>query len=151
MTPSQTAYTIIKGFEGLRLHAYPDPGTGGKPYTIGYGSTMYQDGSKVQPDDHLNVHEATKILEWEVNNKAIIVDRLTSNTMLNQNQFDSLVSFAYNVGVGAFAKSTLLKKVRLTPNDPAIRAEFNKWNKAGGRVLAGLTARRKKEADLYFS
>ena len=66
-------------------------------------------------------------------------------------QFDALVSFAYNVGVGNFAKSTLLKKVNANPNDPTIRSEFEKWNKANGRVLKGLVTRRKEEADLYFT
>ena len=66
-------------------------------------------------------------------------------------QFDALVSFAYNVGTANFAKSTLLKKVNANPNDASIRAEFGKWNKSNGRVLKGLVTRRKEEADLYFT
>ena len=63
----------------------------------------------------------------------------------------ALVSFAYNLGQNALKNSTLLKKVNANPNDPAIRAEFNKWVNAGGKKLAGLVARRKAEADLYFT
>jgi len=70
---------------------------------------------------------------------------------VNQNQFDALTSFAYNVGIGGFKKSTLLKLVKANANNPLIRNEFAKWNKAGGKVLKGLTNRRKEEADLYFS
>jgi lysozyme len=61
------------------------------------------------------------------------------------------VSFAFNLGSGALSKSTLLKKVNANPNDASIGAEFLKWNKAGGKVLAGLTRRRKAESELYFS
>src|SRR5690606_23508894 len=70
---------------------------------------------------------------------------------INQNQFDALVSFAYNLGVNALKGSTLLKKVNANPSDPAIRAEFMKWVYAAGVKLKGLERRRKAEADLYFS
>ena len=74
---------------------------------------------------------------------------VTSN--LNQNQFNALVSFAYNVGTGNFSSSTLLKKVNRNPDDLTIKDEFLRWNKAGGKVLNGLTNRRNEEAILYFS
>jgi lysozyme len=70
---------------------------------------------------------------------------------VNQNQFNSLVSFAYNCGVTNFAKSTLLKKVNINADDPAIRYEFLKWNKAKGKIIVGLTRRRNEEARIYFS
>jgi lysozyme len=69
---------------------------------------------------------------------------------INQNQFDALISFSYNVGINALKSSTLLKKLNLNPNDPTIRYEFMRWNKAAGRVLRGLTKRREEEANLYF-
>lgn len=78
------------------------------------------------------------------------VDSVTVDTV-NQNQFNALVSFAYNLGIGNLRASTLLKKVNSNPNDPTIRAEFLKWDKAAGRILAGLTRRRKAEAEMYFS
>jgi lysozyme len=70
---------------------------------------------------------------------------------LNQNQFDSLVSFAYNCGVGNLKSSTLLRKVNVNPNNPTIKDEFLKWTKGGGRTLSGLVRRRTEEAQLYFS
>jgi lysozyme len=69
---------------------------------------------------------------------------------IDQSQLNALVSLAYNIGPANFQKSTLLKKVNFNHNDPSIRAEFLKWNKAGGQVLKGLTIRRTAEADLYF-
>jgi lysozyme len=78
------------------------------------------------------------------------VDSFTRD-YINQNQFDALVAFAYNVGTNALKNSTLLKKVNMNPNDPSIRAEFLKWNKASGKVLKGLTNRRVAEANLYES
>ena len=78
---------------------------------------------------------------------------------VNQNQFNSLVSFAYNVGSDidvdnipeGLGDSTLLKKVNINPNDKSIALEFLKWNKAKGKIVAGLTKRRQKEAQIYFS
>jgi lysozyme len=69
---------------------------------------------------------------------------------INQNQFDALVSFAYNLGVGNLKSSTLLKKVNANPSDPTIRDEFMKWVNGGGKKLPGLVKRRQAEADLYF-
>jgi lysozyme len=69
---------------------------------------------------------------------------------INQNQFDALVDFAYNLGTGNLKSSTLLKKVNADPKDHKISEEFLKWNRAGGKVLKGLTARRVAEAELYF-
>ena len=70
---------------------------------------------------------------------------------INQNQKDALTDFAYNCGVGNLKNSTLLKKVNANPIDASIRAEFLRWDKANGKVLAGLTRRREAEANLYFS
>ena len=73
------------------------------------------------------------------------------NLNINQNQFDALVSFVFNLGVGNFARSTLLRKIKSNPNDPTIRKEFERWIYAGGKVLNGLVRRRREEADLYFT
>lgn len=70
---------------------------------------------------------------------------------LNSNQFSSLVSFAFNVGIGNFKSSTLLKKVKVNPQDESIGDEFLRWNKAGGKVVKGLTNRRNSEKELYYS
>jgi lysozyme len=74
-----------------------------------------------------------------------------STPNLNQNQFDALVSFTHNIGIGAFLASTLLKLAKVNAQDPGIRNEFLRWNVAGGKILAGLQTRRSEEARLYFS
>jgi lysozyme len=147
MNPSQNCINLIKQFEGYRSEAYLD--AVGVP-TIGYGSTMWNDGKKVKLGETITLEGAGLLLYWEVNRKAVILDSL----ILSQNQYDALTSFIYNIGSGAFGKSTLFKKVKANPNDAAIRDEFLKWNK--GRVggvlieLKGLTRRRIAEADMYF-
>jgi len=148
MNPSQNCINLIKQFEGYRSKAYLD--AVGVP-TIGYGSTMWNDGKKVKLGETITLESAGVLLYWQVNKMCVILDTLT----LNQNQYDALSSFIYNVGSGAFSKSTLHKKVKANPKDESIRNEFLKWNK--GRVngllveLKGLTKRRIAESDLYFS
>lgn len=137
---------LIKSFEGCKLDAYK---CSANKTTIGYGNTYYEDGSLVQMGDRITQERAESLFELIADSFASKVKPLiTSN--VNSNQFDSLVSFAYNCGIGNLKSSTLLRKVNANPNDPSIRAEFEKWNKASGKVLAGLTRRRKAEADLYF-
>jgi lysozyme len=100
-------------------------------------------------DRPLSQQEADVLLNHEVAKFAKIVDSMTRDD-ISQNQFDALVSFCFNVGGGALKSSTLLRKVNANPNDPTIKAEFMRWNKAAGRVLKGLTTRREAEANLYF-
>ena len=134
-------------FEGYKPKSYLCPAS---VVTIGFGSTMYTDGRKIKLGDTINEQQANELLMWELKNKSIALHGLN----LNQNQFDSCLSFIYNLGIGAFAKSTLKKKILLNPNDVSIKDEFMKWNKArvGGQLieLKGLTRRRIGEADLYF-
>jgi len=148
MTPSKKCYDLIKSEEGLKTKAYLCPAN---VPTIGYGSTAYTNGKPILLGDQITLSQAEDLLQWEVNKKAVSVDRLTVRCGLSQNQFDALVSFAFNVGVGAFERSTLLKKIIANPNDPDIAVQFARWNKGGGKVLNGLVKRRKKESDLYFS
>jgi lysozyme len=93
--------------------------------------------------------EATQLLLSTLDPFEAAVNKHLPN--LNQCQFDALVCFAYNVGTGALVKSTLLKKAKANSADPSILDEFLRWNKAGGKVLSGLTNRRREEANLYFS
>jgi lysozyme len=144
-TVGKAGLDLIKSFEGLYLKAYLCPAN---VPTIGYGSITWPDGKKIELGQQVDLQTAEKLLMWEVNKKAVEVAKMAPG--LNQNQFDSLVSFAYNLGTGALKSSTLLKKVKANPNDPTIRDEFNKWNRGGGKVLKGLVRRRKAEADLYF-
>lgn len=141
---------LIKSFEGFSAKAYVDPATGGLPITIGYGSTRYSDGSKVKMSDPaISIETAEKLLADTMGQYELAVDAMAVDS-INANQFSALVSFAYNCGVANLKSSTLLKKVNANPNDPNITAEFKRWNKGAGNVLAGLTRRRKAEAELYF-
>jgi lysozyme len=140
---------LIKTFEGIRLGAYLCPA--GVP-TIGYGSTYYPDKTKVKMGDKLkDAAEADALLAVTVQPFENNVTALVNGTQITTNQFNSLVSFAFNLGTAALAKSTLLKKVKANPNDPSITIEFMKWVNAGGVKLEGLVRRRKAEAELYFT
>lgn len=141
-------YLFITKHEGLSLKPYLCPA---KIPTIGYGNTYYSDGKRVTLlDKDITKQQAFEMFKEIANRFAKRVDELVISN-INQNQFNALVSFAYNVGTGNFASSTLLKKVNKNPNDLTLKAEFLRWNKAGGKVLNGLTNRRNEEADLYFS
>ena len=156
MTHGQKAIELIMQFEGLRL----------KPYlckagvtTIGYGSTRYPNGVRVTlKDPAITPDKALQMLMFDVAVFSKDVDMLTKAVKLNQNRFDALVSFAYNVGSDididstpeGLGDSTLLKKVLKNPDDLTIRTEFMKWINANGKPLQGLINRRKAEADLYF-
>ena len=141
-------YLLITKFEGLRLKPYL---CSAKIPTIGHGNTYYPDGKRVTLlDKDITKQEAFDMFKEVANRFAKRVNTLVTSN-LNQNQFNALVSFAYNVGTGNFSSSTLLKKVNKNPDDLTIKDEFLRWNKAGGKVLNGLTNRRNEEAILYFS
>lgn len=160
--PSVTAVSpvgvaLIKRFEGCaRLRAdgmvaaYPDPGTGGEPWTIGWGATgrdhvhggrigLQTVWTQIQCDDRL----AQDLLRY-----AADVTRALGNAPATQPQFDAMVSFHYNTG--AIARATLTQKHRAGDYQGAAR-EFARWNRAGGRVLKGLVRRRAAETELYLS
>ena len=145
---SEAGLNLIKSFEGLRLKPYKC--SAGVP-TIGYGNTFYENKKKVSlTDAAITESRAVELLAWSLTRFEQYVDSYCRDD-INQHQFDALVSFCYNVGPANLKASTLLKKLNADPNDPSIRTEFLKWNKAGGKALAGLTRRRTAEADLYFS
>lgn len=137
---------LIKRFEGLKLLSYQ---CSAMRWTIGYGNTFYEDGTPVKKGDIITKERAEKLFDLIVSDFCKKVDAQIK-TILTDNQYSAIISFTYNVGIANLAKSTLLKKVNFNPNDPTIRQEFMKWNKAGGKVLAGLTTRRAAEAQLYF-
>lgn len=137
---------LIKEFEGCKLKAYQ---CSALRWTIGFGNTFYEDGSPVLPGHAISKAKADQLFEIIADEFASKVAKLVTANV-TPNQFGALVSFAYNCGIVNLQKSTLLKKVNLSPNDPSIRLEFIKWNKAGGKVLAGLTRRREAESNLYF-
>jgi len=148
MKLSQSGYDLIKEFEGLSLKPYKC--SAGVP-TIGYGSTYYENGVRVTMNDlPISKDRAFELLKITASRFAIKVENLLKKPV-TQNQFNALVSFAYNVGSGALASSTLLKLVNINPNDAMIAKEFLKWNKASGKPIQGLTNRRMKESALYFT
>jgi lysozyme len=145
---SEKGLELIKYFEGFRENAYKCPAG---VVTIGYGSTYYENGTKVKlTDTPITKERATELLMALLVPFEKAVDSYCVDT-INQNQFDALCSFVYNCGNNALKTSTLLKKLNKNPQDVTIRNEFLKWNRGGGKVLAGLTKRRQEEADLYFS
>lgn len=139
---------LIKHFESFYAKPYLCPAN---VPTIGYGATYYEDGTKVKlTDSPITEQRASQLLLNVLKQYEKSVDTFTRDD-INQNQFDALVSFSYNVGINALKTSTLLKLVNTNPNEPLIREQFMRWNKGGGRVLKGLTRRREAEANLYFS
>lgn len=138
---------LIKKFEGCKLEAYKD--SVGIP-TIGWGNTYYEDKTKVKMGDKITADRAESLLHLVVIPYGEAVNKSVKKE-LTQNQYDSLVSFTYNVGIANFNSSTLLKKINVNPNDPAITEEFKKWCKGGGVVIKGLLNRRISEATNYYS
>ena len=148
MICSDSGIELIKHFEGLRLTAYLC--SGGRP-TIGYGSTFYADGSRVNLGDVITLQQANELLMNFLSQLERDVSTLLNGIPVNQNQFDALVSFAFNLGTESLAQSTLFNKIKSNHNDIAIAIEFGKWVMAGGQRINGLAIRRRKEAKLYFS
>jgi lysozyme len=146
MTISQNAVDLIKEFEGFKTDSYQD--TGGV-WTIGYGTIEYPSGQKVGPGEVIGQALAEHYLGYEIGKKVAQLNDL--NLSLNQNQFDALSSFIYNIGFGAFKNSTLRRMIAINPNDPNIQDQFLRWSYDNGKYVVGLNNRRKKEAELYFS
>ncbi len=145
---SKKGIDLIKKYEGFRSKPYLCPA---KVPTIGYGATYYPNGQKVKlSDPAIDEKHASILLEAMLVPYEKAVDSFCRDD-INQNQFDALVSFAYNLGTSALKNSTLLKKVNKNPNDKSIAFEFNKWVNAGGKKLEGLVKRRTEESKLYFS
>lgn len=150
--PAGTA--LIKEFEScarLRrdglVEAYPDPGTGGDPWTIGWGATgRGLNGQSIGPGTVWTQQQCDARLERDLVRYADDVVRALDGTPTSQAQFDALVSFHYNTG--AIARATLTRHHKARDYAAALK-EFARWNRAGGRVMKGLTRRRLAEAKLY--
>ncbi|WP_426808038.1 lysozyme [Pseudomonas sp. WOUb67] len=140
MRTSQRGLSLIKSFEGLRLQAYQDSvGV----WTIGYGATRgVQSGMKVSKE------QADRMLLNDIQRFEPEVERLIK-VPLNQNQWDALMSFTYNLGAANLESSTL-RRLLNAGNHAAAAEQFRRWNKAGGKVLAGLTSRRSAERALFL-
>lgn len=144
MKPSKQCYDLIKKYEGYSGIAYLCPA---RVPTIGWGSTMYDNGEPVKLGDVISKERAEELINYEVNHVARKLNALQLG--LNQNQFDAIVSFVYNIGITAFRKSTILRLISANPNDVEIAVQFGRWVYGGGKMLPGLIKRRKDEMDLY--
>ena len=139
MKISNNGLDLVKHFEGLVLEAYKCPAG---VWTIGYGHTK-----DVQPGDSWSEDHADHMLEVEMEEYEKYINDLVT-VELNQNQFDAMVSWVYNLGSSNLQASTLLKVLNAGDYE-GVPAQIMRWNKAGGKVLEGLTRRRQAEADLF--
>lgn len=159
MKTGQRGIAIMHQFEDLRLRAYPDPQSGGEPWSIGWGNTQYADGRKVKPGDVITKQRADDEFAFDLIEFEAMVDKAVT-VKLNQNQFDALVSLVYNVGPGNRSKSgiirlkdgspsTLLRK--LNAGDYAGAADqFDLWISKGTPAERGLRRRRAAEKALFL-
>lgn len=145
MKISNKGLELIKEFEGFSSTAYLCPA---KIPTIGYGNTFWEDGRKVRLGEQISKTKALELLEFVANKDFSQKIYPLIKVEVNQNQFDALVSLAYNIGVGAFSNSTLLKKLN-EKDFIAASNEFLRWDKSGGQRLLGLTRRRQREKELF--
>ena len=143
---AKQAADIIKKFEGFESGPYLCPAN---VPTIGYGTTIYSDGTKVTLEDELITEEkATEELLHHI--KAVEKQVMAVvDVKLKAHQKAALISFVYNIGIGNFSRSTLLRKVNHCSDDQNIPDEFRRWTKGGGRVLRGLIRRRESEVELW--
>ena len=144
----QDAISIIKTFEGFNEKAYPDPITGGSPYTFGYGTQFYPDGSQVKQGHCCTKEKALEYLLYEVNIIAIEIDKLNLEVDLDMKQ--GLISFIHSVGWDSFLYSPIID---LCENENYAQAaqEFGKWIfNEEHEVIGGLLDRRKQEATLFL-
>ena len=148
MKTSKKGLDLIKKYEGLELKPYLCPAN---IPTIGYGATYYPNDVRVTMSDKDITEGFAEVLLLEMLERYEKGVERYVQVDINQNQFDALVSFAYNLGLGALKSSTLLKKINNNPCDQNIVFQFNRWTKAGGKKLKGLVKRRKEESILYFS
>jgi len=141
------AQALIKSFEGCRLKAYmPTPND--RP-TIGYGATFNPDGTPVRMGQVWTQAQANDAFDHDIQKYGAKVAALLGDDPTTPAQFGAMTSLAYNIGLGAFGNSTVLRKHREGKFAAAADA-FLLWNKQAGKVLAGLTRRRKAERELYL-
>jgi lysozyme len=140
MKTSKKGIELIKKFEGFRANPYICPAG---ILTIGYGHTK-----NVRLGDYCSEMQAELFLAEDLEVAEIELNKMQG---LSQNQFDALASFIFNLGVRNFQKSTLRTEILRGSNEAEIRSEFGRWIYAGGKISKGLQARRKAEADLFFT
>lgn len=151
-----SAISLIKEFEGCNLHAYPDPLTGGKPVTIGWGCTKKLDGSLWNLSESISQEEADNLLIVQLENNYLPpLQKIPSWIKLNQNQQSAILSFAYNLGANFYGRegfnsiTKLLKSPEIWNNTQEVTRIFLLYCNPGSNVEAGLRNRRKREAQLW--
>lgn len=144
MKHSPACTALVKSFEGCELKAYPDPGSGGDPWTIGWGAT----GCDIKRGVTWTQEQCDARLEFDIAKFADGVSKLIGDAPTKQREFDALVSFAFNVGLANLKSSTLLR-LHKAGDKAGAAGQFVRWNKAAGKVMRGLTRRREAEAKLY--
>lgn len=135
---------LICSFEGLALTAYDD-GTG--CWTIGYGTTRYPDQTPVKAFDTCSVQQANSYMQHDLQKFENAINQAVK-VMLNQNQFDALVSLSYNIGINAFKNSTLVRNLNAANYQKAAE-QFDVWVYASGKRMQGLINRRAVERALF--
>lgn len=141
------ALDLLKESEGCRLTAYADSGN---VWTIGYGGTYYQNYQKVKEGDTITQEEAEKLLLFHIEEHEKAVKRILYDVCLPSQCIDAITVLVFNIGITAFNKSTLYKKIKANKNDlEGIKTEWNKWVKCNGKTLNGLVIRRAKEYEIY--
>ena len=140
----QVAWKLITDWEKCKLHAYPDPATGGKPWTIGWGAT----GMDIGPNTVWTQAQADADLQKRIDKLGESIDGY--GVPLTCSQKGALVSLAYNIGIGNLGTSTLLKCLR-RGDIAGASSQFLVWNKAAGKVMQGLVNRRKAEKAIFDS
>lgn len=151
----QCAIDIIKQFEKLRLSAYPDPGHGWSVPTVGWGTTVFPDGSKVKKGDRITAERAEECLVYHLEHVCLpALERIPMWEVMNENRKGALFSFAYNMGDFYGRKNresiTALCDLPLVWNDKErVRKVFGLYRKSNGIVMAGLIRRREAEAELF--
>lgn len=142
-----SALNLIKQFEGLELTSYPDTGN---VWTIGYGSTINKDtGQAIKQGDKIDIATAERWLKQDIAEREKYIKPLIK-VPITENQKAAIISLAYNIGTGAFAKSTLLRLLNQGVDKKLVADQFLKWNKVKGFEVKGLTNRRKLEKDLFL-
>lgn len=145
MSTSPSGVELICGFEGLRLEAYDD-GVG--VWTVGFGTTKFPNGMRVKKGDNCTLEQAKSYMQNDLKEFEQTVNGAVG-VPLNQNQFDALVSLAYNIGTTAFKNSTLVKRLN-DENYKGAADQFNVWVNAGGKRMQGLVNRRAAEQALFL-
>ena len=145
MKCSDQGLEFIMRWEGCELAAYPDPATGGEPWTIGVGHTGH-----VKEGDTITHEQALELLRKDIETAEKCLNN-SAHVDITQNQFDALCSLVFNIGCGNFRRSTLRARLNEDVDDDIVAKQFLVWNRAAGKVMAGLTNRREAEKEVFLT